>query len=120
MKKIVATPHDRFFRLSMSHPRVARQFFETQLPEHIRKVANLDTLQIRKDTYLSPKLQLSMTDILFSVEMNGKSGYFYLLVEHKKKSERLTPFQVLKYTVPIIDQHLKEHGGEEIPLVCPI
>ena len=120
MKKIIYTPHDRYFRSSMSHPQVARQFFETHLPEKIRQMANLDTLWLRQDTYVDEDLQLSMTDMVFSVELQGKPGYFYILTEHQSKSDPLMPFRLLKYMSAIMTQHLKETQGTVLPLVYPI
>jgi hypothetical protein len=37
MTRTIPTPHDHFFRAAMSHPEVAKAFFETHLPTHILK-----------------------------------------------------------------------------------
>ncbi len=120
MKKII-TPHDKFFRASMSDRRVAKAFFETHLPEPIRRQVDLNTLQLRKETFVDPQLQKSLVDTLFSVAFGEKPGYLYLLSEHVRNPNRLLPFILLKYMIQIMDHHLKgEGGGTELPVVYPV
>jgi recombination-promoting nuclease RpnB len=119
-EKKVHNPHDGFFRQAMSYPEVAREFFESYLLEDMKKIARLDTLQIKKDTYIDKNLNPLITDILYSVEIDGEEGYFYVLVEHMRTSDPLMPFRVLKYMIQIMDQHLKEKGGDKLPLILPI
>ena len=38
------SPHDRFIRRMMSDQLVAREFFEQHLPEKIKKLVSLETL----------------------------------------------------------------------------
>ncbi len=119
MRKIT-NPHDRYFRAAMSDPRVAYEFFEQYLPKRLLERVNLNTLKIRKESYVDQKLKLSVTDVLYSVEIDGRIGYFYLLAEHQRDPDILMPFRLLKYIVAIIDQHLKETNDTVLPLVHPI
>jgi predicted transposase/invertase (TIGR01784 family) len=80
MKTNIQSPHDKYFRRSMSYPQVAQDFFETHLPEKIKMIADLKTLQLRKESYLDQELKESLTDILFSVNLDNKSGYLLVLV----------------------------------------
>ena len=120
MAKKIKNPHDLFFRESMSYPKVAREFFESYLPQEIKEIACLDTIQARKDTYVDKNLDSNITDILYSVEINGEEGYFYVLVEHMRTSDPLMPFRVLQYLIKVLEQHLKEHKGNTLPLILPI
>jgi predicted transposase/invertase (TIGR01784 family) len=115
-KSITPTPHDRFFRGSLSDPRVAREFMETNLPTHIKALVNLKTLKMCPGTFVDEKLQLHLSDVLFSVRWaGGKPGYVYVLLEHQRNPDPLMPFRNLQYTVKIMDQHYKEH--RELPIV---
>lgn len=120
MQKITFCPHDKFCRSSMSNLRVAREFFETYLPEHIRKRINFSTLELKKDSFIDKNLRSHSSDLLYSVEIDDKPAYLYLLIEHQSTSDPLMPFRLLKYIVLGMDQFLKEHGGEELPLIYPI
>jgi predicted transposase/invertase (TIGR01784 family) len=99
----------------MSHPRVAKEFFESYLPATILKKINLDTLQLRPGTFVDEELQLKVTDALFSVDCQGKPAYLYTLVEHLRNPDRWMAFRRLQYQLQIMDQHRKETG--ELPIV---
>jgi predicted transposase/invertase (TIGR01784 family) len=114
-KQLVPTPHDRFFRASMADPRVATQFFETHLPDAIKKQVNLNTLHMEPGTFIDEELQLQVTDVLFSVEYQGRPGYIYNLVEHQRTPDPLMAFRSLKYRLKIMEQHYKKYG--ELPIV---
>ncbi|WP_423062780.1 Rpn family recombination-promoting nuclease/putative transposase [Candidiatus Paracoxiella cheracis] len=67
MKK-VNNPHDCFFRSAMSDVRVATEFFEQHLPERIRQVVDLNTLELQKSSFIDDALQSSMADILYALD----------------------------------------------------
>ena len=50
-------PHDHFFRASMAEQKVAREFFETHLPDNIKRIVDLNSLQLQHDSYVSDDLQ---------------------------------------------------------------
>jgi predicted transposase/invertase (TIGR01784 family) len=115
-KTVVPNPHDRFFRSSLSDPRVAREFMEAHLPEHIKALIDLNTLEMCPGTFVDETLQLHLSDVLFSLKWaSGKLGYIYTLLEHQSKPHRLMPFRKLQYSVKIMDQHYKGH--QELPIV---
>lgn len=118
MKKI--NPHDRFFKSAMSQPQVATAFFNHHLPLIIRQIADLDTLQLCKESFIDPQLRLSITDILYSVQLGENPGYLYLLTEHQSRPDRWMAFRLLKYIVRIMEHHHKQTGEKQLPLVYPM
>jgi len=114
------SPHDRFFRSAMTNPRVVQEFFAANLPSNIKNMVDLATIKLTQDSFINDKLKLQITDLLFTVEFNHQSGYFYLLVEHQSSSQKLMPFRLLKYMIAIIEQHLKTFDTETLPLVYPM
>jgi predicted transposase/invertase (TIGR01784 family) len=120
MKTNIPSPHDKYFRRSMDYPQVAHDFFETHLPEKIKRIADLKTLQLRKESYLDQELKESLTDILFSVNLDNKSSYLYILVEHQSTVDKLMAFRLLKYQILIMEQHLKESKDKRLPLIYPL
>lgn len=115
MNTSISNVHNHFFKASMSDPRVALEFFETHLPENIKKLADLSTLQIRLGNFVDKELKLQVTDMLFSVDWHGNPGYLYTLVEHQRTPDKWMAFRKLKYMTQIMEQHRKEKG--ELPLV---
>ncbi len=120
MKKVIHNPHDKFFRRALSDPRVAKEFFSFHLPPAIKNSVNLDSLQLRKDSYIDEHLKLSLTDMLFSVSFQKRPGYLYTLVEHQSIPDKLMPFRILKYMIAIMEQHLKTTQKAQLPLVYPV
>lgn len=118
MTAIVQTPHDRFFRTSMSNPRVALQFIEKHIPVHIAAKIDKDSLQLMPGSFIED-LQEWKTDLLYKVTFQGTPGYVYLLIEHQRKPERLMPLRILEYVTKIIRTHLRENGNSSLPLVYP-
>lgn len=119
MKQIINV-HDRYFRAAMSQPEVARDFFDAYLPQEIKKRVDLQTLQLCKESFIDEKLQLQITDLLFSINFRDQQGYLYLLTEHQSSADKLMPFRICKYIFSIMDQHLKKSKEKILPVVYPL
>ena len=72
--KGVHQPHDKFFKNAMGHLQIARDFFEHYLPSNIKKMVDLDTLRLEKDTFIDKSLRVSAADMLYSVEIKERKG----------------------------------------------
>lgn len=116
--------HDRAFRSAMSDLRVAKDFLEHYLPFAIKNKVDFSTLKLRKESYVDEELTLLITDVLYSVKFKDKQDktpvFIYLLCEHLSAPQKLAPWRTIKYSGRIIDQHLKETGGNKLPLVIPL
>ena len=119
MSSTIQNPHDRFFRASMSNPKVAREFIKKHLPAHIAKKIDPDSLKLMPGNFIED-LQEWKTDLLFTVTFEGAPGYIYLLIEHQRKPERLMPLRMLEYTCKIIRTHLQENRDTPLPCIYPI
>ena len=119
MEKI-STPHDRYFRSVMTDIRVARDFFKHNLPERIKKIIDLNSLNLCKESYIDEHLKLGITDILYSANIQQQSAYLYLLVEHQSSEDELMPFRILKYICDIMDHHMNKTKGKILPIVVPM
>lgn len=120
MPKNHLSPHDRYIRSIMSDKEVAREFLETYLPKDVSKAMDLSTLEIQKDSFIDDKLKLQVADILYAVKFHGEPGYIYILVEHASTPDKLLPYRMLKYTLSIIDSHLKKTNEKKLPFVYPL
>ena len=43
------SPHDRFTRASLTHPKIAEEFFQKNLPEKIKKIIDFSSLELKKE-----------------------------------------------------------------------
>jgi predicted transposase/invertase (TIGR01784 family) len=114
------SPHDRFTRSSMSHPKIAEEFFKKHLPEKIKKSLDFSSIKLEKESYIDDNLKQKIADLLYSVNFDGQPGFLYILFEHASKSDPLLPFRMLKYMIAIMDSHLKTTKTRKLPLVYPL
>ncbi|MBL8677177.1 MAG: Rpn family recombination-promoting nuclease/putative transposase [Alphaproteobacteria bacterium] len=114
------SPHDRFTRSLMTNSKVAQEFFQKNLPEHIKKAIDFSSLELKKESYIDDKLKLQITDLLYSVRFNGREGFLYVLLEHASTPDRFLPFRMHKYISAIMEDHLKDKENKTLPLVYPI
>lgn len=120
MSKNRLSPHDRFIRSVFTNPKVVREFFEANLPDHIKSIIDLNSLEPQKGSFITDELKLQITDILFAAKFNNQKGYVYTLIEHSSRPDKFLPYRMLKYMTSIIDNHLKKTGETKLPLVYPI
>lgn len=97
----------------------------------------LDTsgVMVRKESYVSPELRGSYTDLLLSVPLRPRDAdeasppagaaapadvgaYVYVLFEHKSDADRWVLLQMLRYMAEIWRKHHETHRGR--PTVPPI
>lgn len=94
----INSPHDRFFRMLFGLRPYARDLLRRFLPPDVAGLFDFDTLVLIDGTYVDEDLRLQHSDLLFSVRLSdGRSGYIYVLLEHKSYFERTVPEQLLGY-----------------------
>ncbi len=111
----IANPHDKFFKEVLSRQEVARDFILYYLPSDIVGLFDIESLEIRKDSFIDKELKEHFSDILYSVDTKGGgSSYVYVLFEHKSYPERLISLHLLRYMARIWEEAVKR--GETRPL----
>ncbi len=116
----ITTPHDRFFRSMMTDPKVIREFFEQNLPVHIRTIINFDSISAQKESFIDDHLRLQIMDLLYYAEFGKQQGYLYLLIEHQSTPCELMAFRVLKYMVAVMNHHLIKTKKNRLPIIYPL
>ena len=124
MSRVIHNPHDKLTKKILSDIKIAQSFFSVHLPLSLKKAIDLETLQLSKGSFVDASLREHLTDILYQVQIEGRAGYLYLLVEAQHKVDTLMPFRILQYTVNIMRQHLeqckKAGQREQLPVVYPL
>jgi predicted transposase/invertase (TIGR01784 family) len=98
--KVIAN-HDKFFRGSMERLEIAKDFFAAHLAPSVLKKIQLDTLMLESSTFIDEVHKELRSDILYSVTVDNKIGYLYLVVEHQSKPDKLMAFRLLNYVCRI-------------------
>jgi predicted transposase/invertase (TIGR01784 family) len=113
-------PHDRLFKVTMTRPQVAQDFLATYLPDNIKSIVDLNTLQLQNETFIDDRLKGHLVDLLYSVNFADQDGYVYFLFEHLSTPDKLIAFRLLKYTLNIMDYHLYKSDDKKLPIIYPI
>lgn len=113
-------PHDKFFKDSFGNVAVAKDFLLNYCPEEVLQVLDLATLEPQKDSFLTPELEESFSDLLFKVQVCGREGYLYLLFEHKSYSDKGTTLQLLRYMLDIWEAKRLKERATKLPIILPL
>ena len=116
----IQNPHDKFFKETFGKFEVAKDFLNNYLPQEIREIVNIDTLEPQKDSFVNEELQEGFSDMLFKSNINNYEGYIYFLFEHKSYSSKDAAFQLLKYIIKIWEAIIKKESANELPIIIPI
>ncbi|HDK6715986.1 MAG: Rpn family recombination-promoting nuclease/putative transposase [Klebsiella quasipneumoniae] len=119
MERTTHSPHDAVFKQLLSHRATARDFLDIHLPEHLRELCNLQTLQLESGSFIDEDLRASHSDILYSLQTQAGDGYIYLLIEHQSSADRHMAFRLMRYAIAAMQRHL-DKGHTQLPLVIPL
>ncbi|WP_455292694.1 Rpn family recombination-promoting nuclease/putative transposase [Vibrio parahaemolyticus] len=111
--------HDGLFKSFLTVPETAKDFLNIHLPEHIKQICNLDTLQLQSGSFLEEELVPYYSDVLYSMETKSGVGYVYALIEHQSSPDKHMGFRLMRYAIAAMKQHL-DAGNDTLPLVVPL
>ncbi len=92
--------HDAFSREVFSDPDRAASFFEQFLPGQLRKVLDLSSLEVSKESYTTKTLKEYFSDLVFTIGLKKPSAAkvrIALLFEHKSEPDSHVLIQVGHY-----------------------
>ncbi len=117
----IPTPHDCFFRENFGRRDIAQDFLHSTLPAAILAEIDLPTLTIAKDTYVSPDLRQTYSDLIYTVRYRDSELQIYLLFEHKSQPDYWVLLQLLRYIVASGEEYRKQHPqARHLPPVYPL
>ena len=93
------TPHDAVFKQFLMHAETARDFLDIHLPAELRELCDLDTLHLESGSFIEESLKGHSTDVLYSVQMQGSTGYLHVVIEHQSKPDKKMAFRMMRYSI---------------------
>jgi hypothetical protein len=91
------------------------------LPPAVVERIDWSTLRLQSGNFVDPPLRQWQTDILYSVRMQGREAFLYLLLEHQSSSDPLMPLRMLSYMVRIWERFLKDNPrARKVPAIVPV
>ena len=100
--------HDSFVKKTLSNKIIAREFFETNLPQEILSQVDLSTLRQEKESYFDNTLGHGIVDLVYTVNFGEDKGYLIILLEHQSTQDYKMPLRIQKYILRVCDDHLKK------------
>jgi predicted transposase/invertase (TIGR01784 family) len=74
-EKSVNNPHDAAFKSAFKKLTVAWGFFQSYLPERIRRNIDFDSLEIRDGSYVDEKLKEKHSDIVYKAKFRNSDAF---------------------------------------------
>jgi len=113
--------HDLFFKSALSEPKVRLELLTRHVPKDFLAKIDMGSVKVENNSFIDKQLKLSETDVLLSAKTkNGKVCYFYFLIEHTTKPDKMLPFRAVCYMTKVMTEHLKRYNTTTLPIVYPI
>lgn len=120
----IKSKHDAFFRRMMKNTRLARDFFQTHLPEKILSLVDLSKIKLEDCSFVDEDLYEHESDVLFSVKRTDtdEDCFLYTLCEHQNTPDPEMPFRLIYYIMQFLKRYLIDHRPSPfpLPLVYPL
>jgi putative YhgA-like transposase len=116
-----SAPHDAVFRRILGTPSHAASQLRAALPPALVARLDLDRLALVPGSLVDATLRWRHADLLFTVPLDGREAFVYVLVEHQSGNDPLMAFRMLRYVVRVWDRYLADHpGASRLPAVLPL
>ncbi len=113
-------PHDKMVKRLLSNPEAAKDILSLYLPKEVLDIADLNYLEMQKDSFIDDEHRMYAVDILYKTKFQNEEGYIWVLLEHQRKSDFWMPVRIFKYIAIIWDHLRKSDKSDSIPLVYPL
>ncbi len=120
MSQPIHQASDKLVKQALANVRVAKDFFEAHLPETLLAQTDLNTLKLQKNSFIDDDYVSSEADVVYAATLAQAPAYFYILCEHQSQPDPQIAFRLLKYTVRLMEYHLKQHPKNPLPVVYPL
>ncbi len=118
-----STPHDGLFKKTFGDPQHAVGELKTLLPERIAQRIDWSTLRIESTIFVDENLLESRSDLLYTVNLDGKPVFLYVLFEHQSTEDHWMGYRLLCYMTEIWKQWLgckENQKAKRLPAILPM
>jgi len=116
-KTEIHQPHDKLFKTAFGDKEVLQDFLKSRLTPEILARVDLSTAKLENCSFVSEELKDTQSDIVYSVQVDGRKGYIYTLIEHQSEPDSNQPLRLLGYNVQLWWQHIKQHKSDKYPVI---
>src|SRR5690606_29154954 len=120
MDEALHQPHDKLFAAAFGVPENAAALLRAKLPDALSAKLDWGRLERLPGSFVDSQYRRSHTDLLFSVPLEGRETFLYLLFEHQSARDPWLSLRLLRYLLRIWEEHLRRHPEtERLPPILP-
>ena len=115
--------HDSGYKYLFSHAELVQELLETFAPPGVSELLDYTTLRLESGNYVTPAMKPRADDLVWSVELQGRRIYLYLLLEFQSNPDDSMPARMLQYVAALYDHLLRSKAvdiADGLPPVLPI
>ena len=115
--------HDSGYKYLFSHAELVQELLETFAPPGVSELLDYTTLRLESGNYVTPAMKPRADDLVWSVELQGRRIYLYLLLEFQSTPDDTMPMRMLQYVAALYDHLWRSKAvdiADGLPPVLPI
>ena len=116
----IHNPHDILAKRFLTNVPTAVDFLKSHLPAEIKTLCDFTTIEIKPTSYIEEDMRAHMSDILYSLKIDGKPGFIYVLLEAQSTPLKLMPLRYLRYQTSIWKHYAESHPNKGLPVIFPV
>lgn len=113
--------HDSLFRAAFSRPGSLESEATALLKPALVRTLDFSRVEVLQTRFVDESLGASESDATFRVPQHGRPTFFYVLLEHQRRSDALMPWRLLRYMTNVWMTLLgKAPGTTRLPMLIPM
>ena len=114
-------PHDSLFRAIFQHPEHAEGLIRHLVPDEALQAMSVTTLALQPTSFSDEQLKNLYADLLYTIELNGRSAFIYILLEPLSSDASWLAPRMLGYETRIWEKFIEQNpNSKKLPLILPL
>jgi len=113
-------PYDAAYKYLFSSPRIVCQLLHSFVDIPLVKEIRPKDLELIEKSFVSEELVRREADLVFKVNLKGRSAYLYILMEFQSSPDKAIPVRMLNYIMMFYDSLMRRSKAGMLPPVLPI
>ena len=113
-------PHDAAYKYLFSSPRIVCQLLHSFVDIPLVKEIRPKDLELIQKSFISEELVRREADLVFKVNLKGRSAYLYILMEFQSRPDKAIPVRMLNYILMFYEFLFRQSKVGKLPPVLPL
>lgn len=91
------------------------------IPDEALQAMSFNTLALQPTSFIDEQLKNLYADLLYTIELNGRSAFIYILLEHLSSDASWLASRMLGYETRIWEKFIEQNpNSKKLPLILPL